>query len=55
LAHLILSVKNQYAFLAEVYGSEDLYAKMVDKLKTISDSKPFTIEANTFFTAYQII
>lgn len=49
LAHLILSVKGQYTFLAQTHDTANLYHKIVERLPTISDA-----EANTFYTSYRI-
>lgn len=52
LAHLILSVKGQYTYLSEIYGRNELYKTIVNKLRSISDAAHFDIQANTFFTSY---
>lgn len=53
LVHLILSVKEQYTFLRDLYGSHDLYDKIVRKLSATTDSAFFEIQGNIFFTLYQ--
>lgn len=54
LAHLILSVKEQYLFFEELYGSGELFTIVVEKISSDSRSKSFNIQADTFFTLYQI-
>ncbi|MFS4494059.1 class I SAM-dependent methyltransferase [Maribacter sp. 2308TA10-17] len=54
LAHLVLSVKKQYSFLANLYGSQKLYDTIVTKIDPDLHSRSFDIEADTFFTLYQI-
>ncbi len=53
LAHLILSVKEQYTSLADLYGSQGLLGKIINKLNAITDSGTFDIQVHTFFTLYQ--
>ena len=54
LTHLVLSVKEQYSFLEDLYGSSELFDTIVEKLNPDSRSKSFNIQADTFFTLYQI-
>lgn len=54
LTHLILSVKEQYLFLGDLYGIHNLYDKIEIKLSSITDSRYFDIQANTFSTLYYL-
>jgi len=54
LAHLILSVKEQYTSLQYLYGSDQLSKKIIDKLKLISNTEFFIIKAKTFATLYHL-
>jgi len=54
LAHLLLSVKEQYTFLASIYGSYELYDKIVSRLNKMITTAHFDIQANTFSSLYRI-
>jgi SAM-dependent methyltransferase len=54
LAHLILSVKEQYLALSELYDSSRLFDAIVAKLNSISSSGQFQLEAHTFSTIYRV-
>lgn len=55
LAHLLLSSKDSYYSLSNAIGKENLYEKIVEKLRTIFMSDQILIKANTYSTVYQII
>ena len=54
LAHLILSVKDWYISLMEMYGQEDLYKSLVEKLSAKTNSDFHDIQADTYFTLYRL-
>ncbi len=54
LTHLILSVKDQYTALVDLYGSNALFDKIWSMLSALSDAEHFAIQANTFATVYRL-
>ncbi|MEP3208772.1 MAG: class I SAM-dependent methyltransferase [Maribacter sp.] len=54
LTHLLLSVKEQYTSMVDLYGSNALYDTIKSMLSALSDSGSFTIQANTFATVYRL-
>lgn len=55
LAHLVLSVKEQYTCFGNLYGFHFLYDTIVEKLNSINETGFFDIQANTFSTLYRLI
>lgn len=51
-AHLVLSVKEQYSFLEDLYGSHELFNTIEKIIGSDSQSKVLDIQADTFFTLY---
>jgi hypothetical protein len=54
LTHLVLSIKEQYSFLGNLYGSHELFNTIVEKIGSTLHSKIFDVQADTFFTLYQV-
>ncbi|TMM55993.1 class I SAM-dependent methyltransferase [Maribacter algarum] len=54
LAHMVLSVKEQYQFFEGLYGFQEVYNTTVEKINAISNSKSYAIEADTFFISYRL-
>lgn len=55
LTHLLLSSKDNYTFLAEMYGDDDLYNKVTQKSQSVFKSEKIIVEAMTYLTVYSII
>ncbi len=54
LAHLLLSVKAQYAFFEKCFGKEDLHQKTIDQLNKSSNSKEHEIYANLYYKTCRV-
>ena len=54
LTHIVLSVKDRYEFFKDLYGFQEMFDTMVEKIASNSKSKRIDIEADTFFTQYQV-
>jgi ubiquinone/menaquinone biosynthesis C-methylase UbiE len=54
LTHLVLSIKEQYSFLENLYGSHELFNSIAEKIGSTLHSKIFDVQADTFFTLYQV-
>jgi ubiquinone/menaquinone biosynthesis C-methylase UbiE len=54
LAHLVLSVKEQYLFFKDLFGEQDLFNIIVEKISSGMKSNGIDIQADTFFTHYQL-
>ena len=55
LAHLLLSSKDNYHLLLELFGREDLYKKVLQKLNSILTGEIAKIEAITYITIYNVM
>ena len=55
VSHLLLSSKDNYSVLQETFGADELYNKIIQKLKSTFTTKGASINANTYSTVYQII
>lgn len=55
LSHLLLSSKDNYRLLLELFGEEDLYDQVFEKLQSVLKAEKTLIEARTFLTGYRLI
>ena len=55
IAHLLLSSKANYGLLSEVFGSDELYDKVTQKLHAISTSESTPVAAKTYSTVYKVV
>lgn len=54
LAHLILSIKEQYSFFKDRFGKENPYRILIEKLEGISGSNEFQMDFDIFYKHYKV-
>lgn len=55
LSHLLLSVKDNYSLLCSIFGSDQLYEKVSQRLQSILEDKNIQVEAVIYLTVYRVI
>ncbi len=56
LSHLLLSSKDNFNILAEIFGDDtDLYYKVSQKLKSVYKDEKIRVEAMTYLTVYTVL
>jgi ubiquinone/menaquinone biosynthesis C-methylase UbiE len=55
LVHLLLSSKDNYDIFLESFGYDNLYNKVLQKLKAVLKAENTTMEAMTYLTIYRIL
>lgn len=54
LAHLILSVKEQYLFFEKQLGASDLHARLIERLNKLSGANTFKIDTILYYKTYEV-